>query len=1090
MKNIRQTRNKSIMAIVALLFTVLAFYAIKAPTKIKADEETRVSSTSAETQDSAIHALTTETERKKTEVETSETVNSAEVPKDTSIKSNDASQFSFYTANVDSDQPFGATAIPQVIRVGETFTKKPEELLKNILLPEGHTASYSYVGGQLPYIDTTGPNSLILKINMVDNNEPENKLVIKVPLAILETNQSLNSYIIAQEPDHIIRIDYADYSAKVSNTKEMNEYILEKSGLVVFNGQTGKSGKMTAGYQPGILPSENPTMGVTYELNYYYSSSGPNIYGNVKISFRNEVNPIEEKIEKEFSSGYTDIPYGSKSALLTNNQNGSKIGMIHRGIHFNLANPQGGEIGYNSRDKNGRSMFELYGVTAYFPYIDGKKQTEITKIYNSEFANVRFLKKDNRLRQIVIDQNKQVVYVLDAYIEKNGSFIEEASIYNTSANKRTLGLVSANEMDYLTYGSTTYLYSNSSGFYMLENNTGKDRKRFYMKVKNSRGQFLGDQSMWVVGKRGQGDLNLTPPKFGDMLKRYNFFYDDFSRSGFENKFYANGTKVMAWSILPSVDENQQYQVGVKHRPIESGEKLRYKVEYGLGEVPPYILIDTDPKEYNVYSDYDKDSDFSYELSQIPEVGNTGTVTFTFPDETTKQVSYKADKDKKSKGDFTVPRKTLPNVLNDSPGTIKSYYTDIFAENDSLGITSEENTAAINVYRVGAKPIPQIIQKGKPFTKKPQEIIRDPIILPGNTAVYEYEGELPDTSTLGLKSVLVRMTDKERPDETALIKVPVQVVEGPPPTSGLFLAANDYSSPVQELQGITEDQVNELILKNSEAIAWDVGTGSTEDIQMSVTDTTLKPNAQVGTYKASIKAVKGTLTAKKDITINIIDKQTVKVEFLDEAGEPMHEPVSLLRTVGTKIDLTKEEEVQAAINEIQKERYQIYERPENETALVVPNQDTTVTYRFEGTLFVSSYPNYMNFGVKILQASTPFIRVEKARYDRPLKIWDNRKGTKPWTLMATLEKPLTSQEDESKNLPEAIRYKKNNSTTVVLRTGTAETIETKKIKEPGDVNISEEWDSGKSGLQLEVPVGKVVQVGKYQATILWQLAETP
>ncbi|MBO0474895.1 hypothetical protein JZO86_14425, partial [Enterococcus ureasiticus] len=600
MKNIRQTRNKSIMTIVALLFTVLAFYAIKAPTKIKADEETRVSSTSAETQDSAIHALTTETERKKTEVETSETVNSAEVPKDTSIKSNDASQFSFYTANVDSDQPFGATAIPQVIRVGETFTKKPEELLKNILLPEGHTASYSYVGGQLPYIDTTGPNSLILKINMVDNNEPENKLVIKVPLAILETNQSLNSYIIAQEPDHIIRIDYADYSAKVSNTKEMNEYILEKSGLVVFNGQTGKSGKMTAGYQPGILPSENPTMGVTYELNYYYSSSGPNIYGNVKISFRNEVNPIEEKIEKEFSSGYTDIPYGSNSALLTNNQNGSKIGMIDRGIHFNLANPQGGEIGYNSRDKTGRSIFNLYGVTAYFPYIDGKKQTEITKIYNSEFANVRFLKKDNRLRQIVIDQNKQVVYVLDAYIEKNGSFIEEASIYNTSANKRTLGLVSANEVYYLTYGSTTYLYGNSSGFYMLENNTGKDRKRFYMKVKNSRGQFLGDQSMWVVGKRGQGDLNLTPPKFGDMLKRNNFFYDDFSRSGFENKFYANGTKVMGWSILPSVDENQEYQVGVKHRPIESGEKLRYKVEYGLGEVPPYILIDTDPKEYNVY----------------------------------------------------------------------------------------------------------------------------------------------------------------------------------------------------------------------------------------------------------------------------------------------------------------------------------------------------------------------------------------------------------------------------------------------------------------------------------------------------------
>lgn len=507
---------------------------------------------------------------------------------------------------------------------------------------------------------------------------------------------------------------------------------------------------------------------------------------------------------------------------------------------------------------------------------------------------------------------------------------------------------------------------------------------------------------------------------------------------------------------------------------------------------PPMKMTSNPIVYNVYEDYSNDTTGAYTLSNIPAVNDTGKITFTYPDSTKSTKKYIADSRKISQGTFEIPRSTLPKELNKDSGTIKKYTTSIKAINEKVipDVSSNDHTISINVYNIGAKAKPQIIKKGTPFSKKPEELIKDAVILPGNKAIYEYEGELPDTSVLGLTSVLVRMTDKERPEKTVLIKVPVEVISGTPPTSGLYLAANNYSSMVQELQGITEAQVAELILTNSKAVAWDVGTGSTENIKISVSSTTLKPNSPVGTYNASIKAVQGSRTQTKVITITVLDKQTVKVEFLDELGESIHEPISLRRTIGTTIDLTKEVEVQTVITELQNKRFRVYQRPENETALIVPDKNTTVAYQFEGTLFVSSYPSFMNFGAKLIQSNTSFIQVEKARYDKPLTIWDNRKGNKQWVLTATLEKTLTSEEDNTKTLPEAIRYKKDQSTIVVLRQGTAEQITTKKNQEIGDINISEGWDSGDSGLQLQVPTSKILQTGKYYATILWQVAEIP
>ena len=1085
--------------ILLLFLIIIIAYSTNRATKIKANEEIMTSSTHDSKAKESSQKSSLETEAKESSqessVETEETrveIDPSENSKETNKSEDNFDPFSFYVNSDAQLKAFGATAIPQVMKVGDTFSKKPEELVKNVVLPEGHTASFSYAEGKLPFIDNTTENSVMLKVYMIDNDQPENKVLIKVPLAII-AKDSKNKYAGVQENTQI-SIDYADYRAKVTTKEDQLNYLLEKAGIMMWEIATGNPVKIGyyIGSGTGTLPSGNPAMFYFYEEYYKPLNVNDDKVLALRFSFRDKENTIEKNLLNELMSGWDRLPRNSGLGVIRNNLNSSFIGMPFRGLPG--TNTDNNENVYIVGDKFRSSAFgALYATNNYYSYIGNKKYDSLTDRSTQNKKLSYYLKKDGMLRQVFVDQKANLVYVIDAYLLKNGYFSEDFSLYNTGSTNVTIGARAAQQVNYDGYGGWTSIFSLGAGFtqsnYYSEAGSSRNIRSFSFKFKDNRGNFLGDQDKWVFGttERASAQPNKKPPIL--LIPNYsdNAFGNDFSQSGMENAFYPNKTIV---SSIADDTRFKAYQMAATPRSLAPGEKLSTKIHYFAGEELPYIEIETTPKEYNVYEDYDQDAAFEYLLSNIPAEGDNGTITFTFPDDTTKQVNYIGDKNKTSKGSFVVPRATLPEILNSDPGTIKSYETDIFAEDERLGIPSDEYAAPINVYNLGGKPIPQLIQKDKAFTKKPEDLIKDPVILPGNTAVYEYVGELPDTSKVGLTSVLVRMTDKQRPEKNALINVPVEVISGIPPTSGLYLAANDYTGTVQELQGITEAQVAELILKKSEAIAWDVSTGSTKGITLSVLSTTLKPNSPIGTYKATVQAVQGTLSKTKDITITIADKQTVKVEFLDEAGESMHEPVSLLRTVGAKIDLTKEEKVQSAIKEIQNKRYQIYQRPENETALVVQNQETTVAYRFEGTLFISSYPTFMNFGVKALQTNTPFIRVEKARYNKPLTIWDNRKGTKPWVLTATLEKALTSYEDTSKILPDAIRYKKDKSTTVVLKQGSTEPLMTKKNQEPGDVNISESWDSGDAGLQLEVPSGKVLQSGKYYATILWQVADTP
>ena len=222
----------------------------------------------------------------------------------------------------------------------------------------------------------------------------------------------------------------------------------------------------------------------------------------------------------------------------------------------------------------------------------------------------------------------------------------------------------------------------------------------------------------------------------------------------------------------------------------------------------------------------------------------------------------------------------------------------------------------------------------------------------------------------------------------------------------------------------------------------------------------------------------------------IQKQKVNVFFVDETGEALHDPLTFEGIIGTTLDLTKEPQVQAVLKELIEKNYLVKQRPESENAVKIKETESSVQYQLEGSLFVYSHPKLLSFGRQTLLKGLGFIKVEKATFDEPLVIWDNRKKSNSWKVTATLETPLTSLTDPTQTLPEAIRYKKSETDSVTFIEGSSEILATKTSDGSKKYNISEEWKVGKSGFQLEVPTGKVVEPGGYRATILWQVGDTP
>nr|WP_236674730.1 WxL domain-containing protein [Enterococcus sp. BWR-S5] len=255
--------------------------------------------------------------------------------------------------------------------------------------------------------------------------------------------------------------------------------------------------------------------------------------------------------------------------------------------------------------------------------------------------------------------------------------------------------------------------------------------------------------------------------------------------------------------------------------------------------------------------------------------------------------------------------------------------------------------------------------------------------------------------------------------------------------------------------------------------------------------------------ADIFATTGTKTIYIDLTDEagntdsipleiIVYDDAVIVKFIDRNGDELLTPVTINGfSSGQTIDLTDPVQgaaVLTAISDVEDKRYQIYQRPSDEKAVLVTDAGTIVTYVFDGTLAIYQAPKVINFGVENVVGKD--IRVDTPVYDQDFIIWDNRYQRTEWYLTAELDSPLTRQSGTGTVIQNAIRYRKVNddpSSELILGSQAQEIVD--RSQSTDTYNISDEWRSGNTGFKLEVPAGSVKGLGEYQATILWVLSDT-
>ncbi|WP_207694490.1 hypothetical protein DOK67_0000245 [Enterococcus sp. DIV0212c] len=365
-------------------------------------------------------------------------------------------------------------------------------------------------------------------------------------------------------------------------------------------------------------------------------------------------------------------------------------------------------------------------------------------------------------------------------------------------------------------------------------------------------------------------------------------------------------------------------------------------------------------------------------------------------------------------------------------------------------------------------------------------------------VYLKEGQdiKKAVATAGVSNVILTLKDEVGNIGEVTVPLFIKEKETKVTNDGTFLiAAKDmevYNSDYPE----TTDMLNTLLSKklSLELLQANID-GSLKKLDTSLVSIATDQLPQIGSIPEAGDFLVKLEYTEKNTTLNlainlkiVAGLSKVIVQYVDESGEAILNPTTIIEKVGKTVNLTEQETVKTTIEEIIDKHYLLVARPSSEAAISVTKEEKTVTYQFKGTLQVISSPKYINFGRKTLKNF--FIKVEQAKYDKPLIIWDNRKVKSSWTVTATLKKALTNTEDESMELPRAIKYKMNEEKSIVLLKDVAQSIAVRKPNDSNEYNISEDWKNGQKGFQLEITSREILKLGAYKGTILWQVGETP
>ncbi|MGM0219435.1 MucBP domain-containing protein [Enterococcus sp. AZ126] len=913
--------------------------------------------------------------------------------------------------------------------------------------------------------DSVGHKSGYIK--MTDKNNTAISTVIEIPMNIFADNRTLDLGS-GTGLDYQSFIPRSDIAGKT--VPQINSILNEKIILGAWDFAEGESLDATVTSSNIVQSSRgNKTVEVTVT-----TKAGQTIKKNLTITI-----VPDDIFGDDTISDWVPVLKGTTQGYIQNPINNSRAGFVNRGMP---ADSMTSDLGFAVRDSAGRGYVYSAGLgrVSDIPGVDGTSlypyNTTPSYVWNRSnglgwsyvggsepttnkytMSSTHFLRNGDKLKQIIVDSEREVIYVYDISLSQNLNFSIRLDMYNSSTNNRSFSMLESVDTDYYSDTVPLYALGNNAGFYMLNGSN-----RFTIKLKGAQGNWLSDYTKYNAGALG--------------MVSSNSFGDDYKTAQTESRNLSQGV-VIASGI------DTAYQLGAPWKDVAPDKALNTGYEVFAGAELPYMVLDTTPKALNIYQDHTEELQAVYNLSSIPAAGNTGKINVTYPNASKTTIPFTADSQKKATGNLTIPRNTLPEQLNDQSGTIKSYETGLLAINETegamKGLPSNEYSFKVNVYNLGATPIAQTVKKDSSFTKAASAVVKDGVVLPGHTAKYEYVTPV-DTSKVGLQYAEVKMTDTNEPTRTTIIQVPVMVLDGTVPSTGVVITAKDFELNKADVSGLSKAKLDALIIEKSEAFAWDVTTGLSDGIEYSIKATTLTNNPEFdSTYTATIQAKKGAATAETKINIEVLPESTTAdytVKFVDEKGNNLREPYVGTEETGTTIKLNELTAIQDIIKELQADNYDLTESPFG-NVLLISNGKNEVVYKFSGTLKLISAPTVLDFDInKVNIAAARF--TDPKVVGEPLVISDTRADKVKWHLKAKLDQPLTSLENNTVVIPESIKY--NNDDEEITLTDEDVVIFSHTNTVSGSYDITEEhWSKG-DGFLIDLAPGAVRALGKYQA----------
>ncbi|MBO0447658.1 WxL domain-containing protein [Enterococcus ureilyticus] len=347
-------------------------------------------------------------------------------------------------------------------------------------------------------------------------------------------------------------------------------------------------------------------------------------------------------------------------------------------------------------------------------------------------------------------------------------------------------------------------------------------------------------------------------------------------------------------------------------------------------------------------------------------------------------------------------------------------------------------------------------------------------------------------TVGPSSFQVTLTDEK--GNTGDVTVPIFIQnENSVKSSKYIIYGNDFSVDSKNYPK-TDESLLTMIREKAGLKLWqyeDLSVKELTNTQLNLSVTKLPPTSasfdptEGGIYELSASYGSGTEEVDKKLNMTVIPTITkVNIDFVDEKGTPIIEGISFDAKVGESIDLSNNPQIKEKIDAVKSLNYVLDKVPTDEkNLLVTPNINPK--YTFKGTLFIQSAPNTINFGdqnVSVLDKT-----YANPEYDQDLIIWDNRQTLGTWKITLKQSQDFSIPDDPSQKLPDVLSYQTAGEEKMISTD--AQEVFSSKHQSTGKYDISQEtWGPEKQGLRLNVPVGSVKQIGKYETTLTWQIEE--